>query len=220
MHNPHKFILPPFFRHTQTFQRLHHSFPILNIHPSPPTFLLSLEIYPQEECIINRNLHCLTPVTNTAVHSSTTPRGPHRLFSKQHHHDPNTWHLLHVCQFVSHGSNNKYPAFQFHHRRDTDSQLLSGSQDRDQAARCPSPPQHTRNRAHAARDSQEPLSTLSASTRQTKLHAVRTCMPFCPHTISYYTRRSRTLSLTTLATKENKLRTLQQPATTAPVSCT
>lgn len=84
-----------------------------------------------------KNLHCLTPVTNTDTYSSTTPQAMHRLFSKQHYHDPNTQHLLHVFQFVSHGSNNKYPAFQFHHRGDTNSQLLSRSQDTDHTAPCP-----------------------------------------------------------------------------------
>lgn len=132
----------------------------------------------------------------------------HRLFSKQHYHDLNAWHLLHVFQFVSHGSNNKYPAFKVHHRGDTNSQLPWRSQDTDHTVWCPSPSQRTTNRSQAAGDSQASLSTLSVSTRQTNLHTGRTCMPFCPHTISYYTRRSRTLSLTTLATKENKFRTL------------
>lgn len=124
MHNPHKFILPPppFQMHTNLSKTP--PFTSTSKYPPKPPHFLIIHDNPWKfthKCIdslIDRNLQCLTPVTNTDTYSATTPQDMHRLFSKQHYHDPNMWHLLDVLQFVSHGLNNKHPDFQFHHRWD------------------------------------------------------------------------------------------------------
>lgn len=181
--------------------RLHHSFPLLNIHPSSLTFLQSMSIpgnlprkwvqwcpYRQKFTLLDicrkyRYLQLLRTYIDFSPNSAImTP----------------TLCNCYAFPFVSRGSNNKYPAFQFHH---------SSSQVPRTLTTLPAALAHLNTQATGLAQLVT-ANSLNVSTRQTNLHAIRTCMPFCAHTISYYTRRSHTLSLTTPATKQNKFRTL------------